>query len=89
MLKDTADIGKVSMTIDRHFSPRVETFLNRISADYLEDLAAMFEDGKITENGFTPAQEEKILEAAKVARKAKPISEEAFLQELKEIADAD
>lgn len=77
------------MIVDREFSPRVETFLNQISTDYLENLATLFENGDLTENGFTPTQEREILQAAQAARKASPMSEEAFLQELEEIADAD
>lgn len=54
-----------------------------------EEEAERYRAAGLTENGLTPEQEDKILAAAEEAKKADPISAEEFLQELKEIADAD
>ncbi|MBF0347363.1 MAG: hypothetical protein HQL81_06820 [Magnetococcales bacterium] len=77
------------MPIERSFSPRVIGFLNRIDLEFLESLADMFERGELTENGFTPDQEEEILRIAESARKKPPVRGEDFLQEIRNMIDAD
>ncbi|MBF0379888.1 MAG: hypothetical protein HQL69_02660 [Magnetococcales bacterium] len=47
------------------------------------------EEQLLTENGLTTDQEDEILRLSNQAEEADPISSEAFLQELKVIANAD